>query len=160
MHASTASRQFGLSRVGSRKSNFKVDQPPSWIENREIENRTSPIAWVKYTCQVSGPGEQDPEFGHNYRCQSSTSGRGPARLWGRNTTTTSHATTVDGLVEHGDDRRVTQHHAHSSGQPASLSGLPAKLPGQEQATDRQPVQHATHDLDLAVAISRSVNVGQ
>lgn len=53
-----------------------------------IVNRTSAVAWVKCIC----PGCQawtQPQ------CLSSTSGRGPARRWGRNTTATSHATTMD-----------------------------------------------------------------
>lgn len=87
----TARRQLALGGVGSREVKiFNVDHA---ILESTFENRTSPIAWVN--CQVSRPGGQDPELrtlsSDTTSLQSSTSGRGPARLWGRNTTTTSHA---------------------------------------------------------------------
>lgn len=74
----TAGRQLALGGVGSREVKiFNVDHP---LSESTIENRTSPIAWVRFRCQ--GQGEQDPEFGQKTSLQSSTSGRGPASTLG------------------------------------------------------------------------------
>lgn len=142
------------SAVGKSKSLMWITR----FQNRQsrIENRTSPIAWVRFRCQ--GQGEQDPEFGQKASLQSlHTSGRGPASTLGsqHHDNEPCHATSADGLML----IEITTSNT-TPRSPAWLACQPAGQPTRSGTrADRQPVKHATHDLESGSG-HLAFNVGQ